>query len=799
MKNNILIISFILILTNNLFANDLLIEAKDISLNKANETTVFKNDVVIKTKDKIIRSEFAEYNKSTQTIILKENVIAKDNQQNTIKTDYAEFDESKNVFKTLGITTLISSKDYVLEGYDLYFDNKNGIIKSDKNSTLKDLSGNIIIFENFEYLVKQSIFKSIGLIKIEDQFSNDYKCSQKYIDTKKKEIIGTDIKAFLNNEDFKINSKNNPRIFANTMKSSDEMTSFGKSVFTICEFREGEKCPPWTLQSKKMTHDKKSKTIFYDNAVLKVYNIPIFYFPYISHPDPTVDRRSGFLPPSFSDTKNLGASIKIPYFWALADDKNFTITNRLFVDEHPLLTGEYNQAFKNSNFLADFGYTGGYKNTSQTKKAGEKSHFFSKFIKNFKNQDGSESTLNIITQNVSNKKYLKLYKIESNLVDYNVNNLENSINFTHSKNDTFFGINTSVYQTLKNQYNDKYEYVFPEITFDKNILSSEKFGNFDLQSNYKAHNYDTNKLTNFLVNDLSWESNDFIINSKIRNKILGKFKNINYEAKNVDLYKDDTTSELFGALGLYSEINLQKKDKNILQTLTPKFLLKLSPGSMRKENEGSRLTSTKAFNLDRSENINNFETGNTATLGFEYNYKKNDLDKFNFSVSQIINEKENKKLHSKSSLDEKLSDLVGEASFNINKNVTLNHQFAIDQNYEEFNYNDLNANINLENFNMDFNYIEENKHLGDQEYFKTKLSYKNNSNNLVSLETKRNLITNSSVFYNLSYEYINDCLRAGLVFRREFYNDSELESDNSLMFNITLVPFGNIDTPKINR
>ena len=59
------------------------------------------------------------------------------------------------------------------------------------------------------------------------------------------------------------------------------------------------------------------------------------------------------------------------------------------------------------------------------------------------------------------------------------------------------------------------------------------------------------------------------------------------------------------------------------------------------------------------------------------------------------------------------------------------------------------------------------------------------------IETKRNLITNSSEFYDLSYEYINDCLRAGLVYRREFYNDTELEPEDSLMFKLTLVPFGN--------
>ena len=62
---------------------------------------------------------------------------------------------------------------------------------------------------------------------------------------------------------------------------------------------------------------------------------------------------------------------------------------------------------------------------------------------------------------------------------------------------------------------------------------------------------------------------------------------------------------------------------------------------------------------------------------------------------------------------------------------------------------------------------------------------KNKDKGLLSFKTKRNLVTDSSEFYNLSYEYINDCLRAGLVYRREFYKDSELEPEDSLMLKIT--------------
>ena len=73
--------------------------------------------------------------------------------------------------------------------------------------------------------------------------------------------------------------------------------------------------------------------------------------------------------------------------------------------------------------------------------------------------------------------------------------------------------------------------------------------------------------------------------SVINGTLLGNFKNINYEVKNEDLYKKDTTSEIFGAIGYLSEINLRKEINESLQLLKPKMLIRYSPGSMRKETD----------------------------------------------------------------------------------------------------------------------------------------------------------------------------------------------------------------------
>ena len=83
---------------------------------------------------------------------------------------------------------------------------------------------------------------------------------------------------------------------------------------------------PSKLSAEKIKHDKKKETINYNNAMLKVYDIPVFYFPKFFHPDPTVKRKSGFLIPALkSSTNNAESYLSIPYFHVVSENKDFTL------------------------------------------------------------------------------------------------------------------------------------------------------------------------------------------------------------------------------------------------------------------------------------------------------------------------------------------------------------------------------------------------------------------------------------------------------------------------------------------
>ena len=121
MKNKFLLIFITIFLSTKLFAENIFIEAKNISLDKEKEISIFRNDVTVKTIDKKITSQYAEYNKVIQEIILKDKIIAEDKFGNIIKADYAEYNNLEKMYKTVGPTTLITSEDYSLKGMSLEF------------------------------------------------------------------------------------------------------------------------------------------------------------------------------------------------------------------------------------------------------------------------------------------------------------------------------------------------------------------------------------------------------------------------------------------------------------------------------------------------------------------------------------------------------------------------------------------------------------------------------------------------------------------------------------------------------
>ena len=252
-----------------------------------------------------INAQEVQLNKETKIVYAEGSVQISDNKKNNIFTEKAEYNKLSGLMRSFGQTDIITSEKYRIQGEDIFYDNKKKVIYSNSESVITDINGNKIHTDMFNYSTAKNMFFSQGEIKVVDNRNNKYFFSEIYVDEKKRKIVGSDVKSFFNDPSFKTDKRNEPRFFANSAFIDDKGTTFEKGIFTSCQNRKGEKCPPWSIQAKKIQHSKAKKTVYYDKAVLKIYDFPIFYFPKFFHPGPTVKRGSGFLFPTLKDKKTI--------------------------------------------------------------------------------------------------------------------------------------------------------------------------------------------------------------------------------------------------------------------------------------------------------------------------------------------------------------------------------------------------------------------------------------------------------------------------------------------------------------
>ena len=96
-------------------------------------------------------------------------------------------------------------------------------------------------------------------------------------------------------------------------------------------------------------------------------------------------------------------------------------------------------------------------------------------------------------------------------------------------------------------------------------------------------------------------------------------------------------------------------------------------------------------------------------------------------------------------------------------------------------------------FITSFEFLEEDNHLENISYLKNETKITFDSNKSISFGTSKNLEQDITDYYNLIYEYENDCLTAGIRFNKTYYEDRDLKPSEKLMFTINFYPLTSIE------
>ena len=128
-------------------------------------------------------------------------------------------------------------------------------------------------------------------------------------------------------------------------RGNDGAVDLYNAYYTACEVCEDKPNPTWRIKARQVTQNKKSRTVEYRNATFELFGVPVFYSPYLSNPDPSADRASGILTPFVGFSESTGLNARVPYYWAIDDYTEATITPRVYSKVNPLLDIEAARQF----------------------------------------------------------------------------------------------------------------------------------------------------------------------------------------------------------------------------------------------------------------------------------------------------------------------------------------------------------------------------------------------------------------------------------------------------------------------
>ena len=784
MKNiNLLIYIFIpyFLFSNLLFSEEVEFEAKNMDIKENGNLIVGINSKTKIPSDNVdIISDEVNFYKKKNLLIFKDNVLFYDKTNNIIiKSNKLSYKRDSKIIYSEGPTKLNIDDKYNITSEDISYNSLLQKIYGTKETIVEDNERNIIkLKEEYNLDLNKEIIKSKKSL-ILDKNDNTYIFEDLIINLKNNEVVGKEIKVEFKDTYFG-NKNNDPILKGRSSYSSDKELKVYKAVFSTCNI-ENKKCRGWELNSDEFTHNKVEKVFEYRNSWLKLFDYKVLFTPYFNHPDPSVKRKSGFLTPSYGSSDALGTQINFPYFKVIDVDKDITFSPRYYADKSFLMQNEYRQALKNSNILSDFSFLVG--------DAGTKGHLFY----NQKGSIKSNSKYELNIQNVKGDNYLKTHRLKDNskLIKSDsvlTSNLDINWEFDDSRLYSSF----KVYEDLSRNYHDRYQYIFPDFNFRKNINIPEKYeGKFILNSYGYNKYYNTNITESVLTNDFLFSSNEFLNKKGFISDFDLLLKNSNDYSNNSSNFEDNQNYNLYGIMKIDGSYPLQKKMENFTNYLTPIISFRYSPnGNSDLSSKDIQLNYNSVFGLNRIGESSQVEGGESLSLGLEFRRMENNGPEiFNLKMANVIKTKTDYRMPSKSKLNEKRSDIFGELNYNLTENLDFAYHFSYDKDLKYSNRDQVGLNLNVNNFLTNISYYSEHNDLPNIETVKTTNKYFYDKENILSFELSKDLSDNFTQYYNLMYSHETDCISFNLNYNKSFYRDGSLEPNKSLSFLIKIIPF----------
>lgn len=134
---------------------------------------------------------------------------------------------------------------------------------------------------------------------------------------------------------------------ARTERRDANITELDRVIFTPCDIcsENGHKTPTWSIRARKVVEDKARKTLYFQDAVIQVKGVSVFFLPAFYTAAPSASRKSGFLLPVLTVSGPRGFSYEQPYYQVISPSADITIAPQFNSKVNPFLNIDYRQRF----------------------------------------------------------------------------------------------------------------------------------------------------------------------------------------------------------------------------------------------------------------------------------------------------------------------------------------------------------------------------------------------------------------------------------------------------------------------
>lgn len=490
----------------------------------------------------------------------------------------------------------------------------------------------------------------------------------------------------------------------NTSVSSDRARlKKGKLVivdgisYTPCVFCEGES-PLWRIKAGKIMYDRERRFVSYQNARMEIKGIPLLYTPYLAHPDPTIKRKTGILPPKFGSSKELGFIFGIPFFWEITPHSDLLLTPAITEQEGFVMSAGYRHRFKNGEVNLQA--------TGTENSDGD----FRNYVKADAALDiGENWKLSLNVDRASDQTFLKTYGLNRDPPAW----LESSARLERFTKNTHMKVETIAFQDLRSGYKNRTTpYVLPRTSF---WGQSKKFaggGSFVFESDFLNLHRDEGDNVMRMTNTLEYRQpvkGVFGDHYMITGGLKGDVYNIDdYEFAPGSIY-DGMQYRFSPSIHVSGGIPLYQITKTTTQVFEPVFAFHAAPKVDKPfipDNDSTdfELDDTNIMAASRFAGKDRIDTNTRIAYGLNWRLYTQNSRQFSAFIGQSYSIDNHEIYPAGSGLHKDFSDIVGRVSVDFNEYLTLSYRFRLSDNNLNILRNelDLTGEIGMLKFKMDF-------------------------------------------------------------------------------------------------